>query len=227
MADINVQRKSGTPWWAWLLGLLLLALLAWLLWGLLDNDEEPEVVEPVPAAVPVVPVVPVDTAVGVTGAVPPVVETYLATCAAPAADAPDMGREHQFTIGCFRDLRAAIDTVMRAGQVTGVDVDQRLSAFQTAVQNLEQSQPTSTEHAGMIRNAAQAASALMQGMLTTGYGGQPEVTTAVGDVEQAINGIQASTPVLEQRDSVRNFFREAGEALRLMAQRAPATGAPA
>ncbi len=38
MATIPVERKSGTPWWLWLLGLLLLSLLIWFFF--LRNDDE-------------------------------------------------------------------------------------------------------------------------------------------------------------------------------------------
>ncbi len=40
MADIPVEKKSGTPWWLWLLGLLVLAALIWLLIGLFNDDED-------------------------------------------------------------------------------------------------------------------------------------------------------------------------------------------
>lgn len=229
MADIDVQRRSGPAWWAWLLGLLVLALLAWLLLGLLDDDDEVEGVEAVPAAAPVAPVVPADTGAGAAaGAVPAAVQGFLSTCTgATGGEPPEMGREHQFTVTCFRELRAAIDTVMVRRQVSGVDVTSRLSDYQTAVQRLEQSQASSTEHAGFTRDAANAASALLQGMLTTGYGGQQEVTIAVGEAERAANAIQPGADMLAQREAVRTFFREAGEALRLMAGRSATAAAPA
>lgn len=229
MADIDVQRRSGPAWWAWLLGLLALALLAWLLLGLLDDDDDDEVegVEAVPAAAPMVPAD--GTGAGAAaGDVPAAVQGYLSTCTgATGGEPPEMGREHQFTVTCFRELRAAIDTVMVRGQVSGVDVTSRLSDYQAAVQRLEKSQASSTEHAGLARDAANAASALLQGMLTTGYGGQQEVTIAVGEAEGAANAIQPGADMLAQREAVRTFFREAGEALRLMAERSATAAAPA
>ncbi len=38
MATIPVEKKTGTPWWLWLLGLLLLILLIWFFF--LRNDDE-------------------------------------------------------------------------------------------------------------------------------------------------------------------------------------------
>jgi hypothetical protein len=52
MADIDVERKSGTAWIWWILGLIVLALLAWWLFA---GDDEPEVagvVEPAPVVAP-------------------------------------------------------------------------------------------------------------------------------------------------------------------------------
>ena len=40
MAKIPVEKRSGTPWWLWLLGLLLLAGLIWLLIGLFNDDAD-------------------------------------------------------------------------------------------------------------------------------------------------------------------------------------------
>ena len=35
--EIPVRRRSGVPWWAWLIGLALLALLAWALLNNMGN----------------------------------------------------------------------------------------------------------------------------------------------------------------------------------------------
>lgn len=40
MANIPVEKRSGTPWWLWLLGLVLIAGLVWLALELFD--EEPD-----------------------------------------------------------------------------------------------------------------------------------------------------------------------------------------
>ena len=65
MANIPVERKSGTPWWLWLLGLLLLlALIFFLINAFDDEDDDVAVVDdPVETVDPVV--------------VPPVEETAL------------------------------------------------------------------------------------------------------------------------------------------------------
>lgn len=50
MADINIERKTGSSWLWWVLGLLLLALIIWLLAA--GGEEEMEVVETEPIVTP-------------------------------------------------------------------------------------------------------------------------------------------------------------------------------
>ena len=45
MAEIPVEKKSGVPWWVWL---LLALLVAALLWWMLDDDDAPEQVAAAP-----------------------------------------------------------------------------------------------------------------------------------------------------------------------------------
>lgn len=47
MANIPVERTSGTPWWLLLLGVLLLGLLLWFLIGAFSSDDEVAVVDEV------------------------------------------------------------------------------------------------------------------------------------------------------------------------------------
>jgi hypothetical protein len=38
MAEIPVERKSGAPWWLWLIGLLLIIAVLWFWLGRADRD---------------------------------------------------------------------------------------------------------------------------------------------------------------------------------------------
>ena len=44
MANIPVERTTGTPWWLWLLGLLLLLALIFFLINAFDDDDDVDVV---------------------------------------------------------------------------------------------------------------------------------------------------------------------------------------
>ena len=59
MAEIPVEKKSGIPWWGWLLALLALIAVAAILWLSLADDDDPDTTEVV---VPVVSEAPGDGA---------------------------------------------------------------------------------------------------------------------------------------------------------------------
>lgn len=221
MADIDVERRSGSKWWLWLLGLLLLALLAWALLELLDDDE-PEVaavVDPAPVA-PVAPVVdPVAPAV-----TPAAVSTYISQCTEiQGADPADMGAEHQFTVNCLQQLREAMAAMIAGQPVPNTDVSGQLDRYTGAVQVLQDSPVESTQHANLTRAAAERAAEVISGIQTAWFSTDSPVQGAASAVQQAAQGIEPTTPMLEQRESVRGFFRDAGNALRLMGERG---GAP-
>lgn len=219
MADIDIERRSGSKWWLWLLGLLLLALLAWALIEWLDDDEAEvaAVVDPAPVA-PVAPVV--DPAAAAPAAMPAAISTYLSQCTEiQGAEPADMGMEHQFTVNCLQQLRVALSSMIAGQQVPNTDVSGQLDRYSSAVQQLQASEPSSTQHANLTRAAAERAAEVIQGMQSAWYGSDSPVQGAASAVQQAAQGIQPTTPMLEQRDSVRNFFRDAGNALRLMAER--------
>lgn len=219
MADIDIERKSSNSWLWWLLGLLALALIIWLVAEMLDDDEpETAIVDPVaaPAVIDPVtpPVVPATLPAGLTA--------YMSQCTdAQGAPTEDMGLEHQFTINCLQQLREAMNGMITGQQVANTDVSTQFDAYTSTVQQLQASDPAATTHANLTRDAATTASEVIQAMQTAWYGANTQAQTAVGEVRQAAQGIQPGTQMLEQRDSVRAFFREAGEALQMMA------GAPA
>jgi len=38
MAEIPVEKKSGSLWWMWLVGLLVLLVVIWFVWQMFDRD---------------------------------------------------------------------------------------------------------------------------------------------------------------------------------------------
>lgn len=213
MADIDVERKGSSLWW-WLLGLLVLLVILWALWLALSDGDEPEVVEP---ATPVA-IAPAPVATG-TAALPPAVSTYLQQCTEElGAPEGDMGLEHQYTVNCLQQLGTGVSALIEQEQVANTDVSAAFERYNGAVQQLQASQPAATNHANLTRDAAGTATELMQAMQTAWYGANAQVQGAVSEAQQAAQGIQGTTPMLEQRESVRTFFREAGDALRAMAE---------
>ncbi len=92
MAQIPVQKKSGFPWWAWLLiGLVALALLLWLLFALLGDEEEAAVApEPTAAAVVAAPEPTEEPVPAVTPTVPAAAEQGTETTAGASGPITDL-----------------------------------------------------------------------------------------------------------------------------------------
>lgn len=217
MADIDVERK-GPSIWPWIIGLIVLALLIWLLAEWLGDDDELVVEEPVPTAVEPVP--PVITPAPPPEGIPTEVRSYLSDCTEEfGAPEGDLGLQHQFTVDCLRKLRAALNTVILLDTVGGVAVQQQLDDYTAAVQQLQASDPSALAHANLTRDAAMSAVTLLEGMQSFYFADEPAVSGAVAEARQAAQGIQGEVPMLEQRDSVHSFFREAGDALRTMSER--------
>lgn len=214
MADIDVERKKASIW-PWIIGLLVLALLIWALMEMFESDE-PEVVGTDPVAAPVV--MP-DAAAPMDTAMPPALSTYMADCTQEqGAPSQDMGMEHQYTVNCLQQLREALNSLITREQVADTNVSARFDEYTSTVQQLEGSDPSATTHAGLTREAATTAAEVIAAMEGAWFAGNQQVQSAASEVRSAAEGIQANVQMLEQRDSVRGFFREAGDAVRMMAQ---------
>lgn len=215
MADINVTRK-GPSIWPWIIGLLVLALLIWGLAEMLGDDDDnvdaitTDEVIPAPVAVE-------DPGLnGATLAVPPVVTEFAESCAVSTA-AADMGAEHRFTTDCVRQMTAALDGVIQRNNISGTDVDERLANFRQMADALEGSSPEATDHANMVRNVFMSASDLMSAVYQASYSSVQQMGPEVTQIRDAAQAIQGDTQLLNQQDAVTSFFREAGEAIRMMA----------
>lgn len=217
MADINVERK-GPSVWPWIIGLIVLALLIWLLTELFSDDADTAAVVTDPVATePMATTPPTDptmTAAAGMENLPAEVQTYLTSCTEQGGTpAGDMAAEHQFTVSCFEQLHAAMNAVSTTQATTRADATAPLETMHSSVQQLQASDPSATNHSNLTRDAATSAANAFQAI----RGG------TAGTVQQSAEGIQADTQLLQQRDAVHNFFREAGNELRSLAAAGGAT----
>ncbi|HEV2148041.1 MAG TPA: hypothetical protein VGR37_11615 [Longimicrobiaceae bacterium] len=211
MADIDIERKSGGSIWPWLLGLLALLLIGWLLWEMFDDDEA-EVLEPAAAVVEPAPEPGVAPVAAGAAVVPPAVEQYMTTCA--PRDAASMSMDHQYTSDCIQRLVASVDAVLQNPEMTGVNVQAQLQDARQAAERLVQTPETSTEHAGMVRNAFTSVATLINAIQDQRF---PALDAQAGQLEQTAQSVQPGQQLLNQRDAVQNFFRQAGDVLQRMA----------
>lgn len=216
MADINIERK-GPGIWPWIIGLVVLALLIWALVELFGGDDE-NVLE-TDGAVSTVAPEPMAPAGDQGGATPEAVTAFVQQCAGQAdAGQQQMGAQHRFTVDCFRQLRDGINSLVQREQVADTDVSARFEQYSSTVQELEQSDSTAATHSDLTRDAANTAVEVLHAIHMAWYQDDARIQTALEETRQAAEGISPNVPMLEQRESVRTFFREAGECLRMLAE---------
>lgn len=204
MADIDIERKSGAGWIWWLLGALVLALLIWAIIAAMDDDAD---VAGVGVDTVAAPVVGPDT--GFVGAGPAGLDQYMSTCA--DAPPPEMGRQHEYTAGCIRQLADVLGSTVQADTVGQVALQPLLEDVRAHADSVQESDWQSTDHANRVREAFTSVADLMEGI-------QRERQVAAEDqvqrVRQAAESVQPTRPLMEQDEAVRGFFREAGQAVR-------------
>lgn len=215
MAEIEIQKKERPPVWPWLLGLLVLALVIWAVVDFGTEDELPLAdveTEVIPGVVPL----PQEDG---QGQLPQEVQQFASECmTAPAQDQTDMGRQHEYTANCMQQLASGIEAVLERDQRQDEGVTRNLDALRTSVQQLQSSDASATQHANLTRAAAMRALDTIENARTLWYAARTDVDSAISEARTAAESITADTPLLEQRDEVHRFFREAGEALQAIAQ---------
>ena len=191
MAEINIEKK-GTPMWPWILGVLLLLVVGWIAIGAL-NDDEPVVEQ---AAVQQ------EGTAGTAGsAVPAAVQDYAAFANDPAE--PSVGRDHEYTAEGIRRLSAALETFVEQN-AADTETRNRFDRFRQAAERL-QKDPQSGAHAGTVRDVfTSAVDVFESGKIEAGD---------VSRLRQTATSISADQPLLEQTQTVKQFFSQSAEAL--------------
>ena len=215
MAEIEIQKKRGAPW-GWIIAIIVLALALWGIVEMMDDDDELDTVaDPAAMTVP---------AAGTAGsAMPQAVTTYESECV-QATNAPqtDMAAGHSYTVSCLQHIARSLESIIERDRLQETNVTPQLESYRNTVQQLETSDTTRETHANLTRQAALSAAELMEAARGAWRNDDAQLRTAVAETRQAAEALQANTALLEQRDQVRTFFREAGDALRGMATAQPA-----
>ena len=118
-----------------------------------------------------------------------------------------MGRDHAYTAEGIRKLDAALASLVE--QKRDSDARAPLDGFQDVAERI-QKDPTSTEHAGQVRDAFTRAVEVLASL---------DAAASTGQLRSIVESIDADRPLLEQRDQVQSFFREAGRVIQTTTKR--------
>lgn len=216
MADTNLERKERKgAIWPWIIGLLVLLLLAWLIFGAMNRDATEPVRTGTTTADTAFTTSPT-TATAETAGMSRELQQYMQTCHRAEGTEPNaMGREHEFSRNCF-DLLARSMSSMASARAADPQMEQQLDTVRNRVDAIRQSDPTSMEHSGQTREAAVAAAEALATMQRAFSGTDQQAQNAVGNARDAAQQLSPSEALLNQREALLRFFREAGNALQAM-----------
>lgn len=134
------------------------------------------------------------------------------TTTAETADASHMGIEHGYTSEGIQKLSAALNA-LADNSADDVNINQQRERFRQNADKIQQD-PQSLQHANTIRQTFVEASALMASIKERNYA---DSGADVDDVREAAEDIDGSTPTLDQKDKIKEFFSKAGDAIEAMA----------
>jgi hypothetical protein len=219
MAEIHIQKK-GAPIWPWIVGILLLVLIIWAVaaWWRTDTDA-PQTTRPPADRAPMAEQLPPRTTPG--DAVPAAVREYTAFGTQPGQIDAEKGLDHEYTATGLRRLVAALDEVVEQETVNQQPLEERLARIREQADRITKD-PHTLSHARMVREALTEAAMLIGDVRQRRAPDQPAVEQHVTAARTAAGSIDPDTPLLEQHDIVRRFFRESAEALHQLATTAVA-----
>lgn len=213
MADINVERKERGIW-PWLLGLLVLAFVIWLVMSMMRDDGTTRDSSPAfeePAAAPVAPAPAPEPA-----AAPAPVTSFLDDCTSPSADSgPDA--QNEFTARCLEHFADALSALADRDRISNEEITRQMGVLREEIATLRRGDPAATSLTESTRRAFLVAAALMESVRNAAYADAANLESEVAEVLRVAEGVRRDVPMLEQRDAVQEFFREAGDAIRTMA----------
>jgi hypothetical protein len=197
MADAEIDAERKRPWvWPWVI--LMVATIATVVIWKAAIDDRPDRDVAVD-----------DTFTGTAGAVRNPVDEYLefAGITDETGELPRMGLDHEYTAEGLRKLGAALERLVddrRDG-----DARANLERFRQAADSIQRD-PSSLRHADEVRGAFMRAVEIIEALDSAPSGIQ---------VRSAARSIDVDRALLDQRESVKNFFRESALAIRAASRR--------
>jgi hypothetical protein len=190
MAEIKIEKK--TPVWPWILLVLGLLVAAWFLFFRNDKDDLVETAD--------------KTALIDLPENNNIVTTYVTFI---NSDTNTMGLDHAFTSEALTKLTNAVDA---KATEAGYDVKAEIAKAKQLADEIT-ADPLVITHADKIRSAADVLSTALQNMQQAKY---PALSTEGADIKSAASAIDPQKLTLDQRDTVKSFFKKAADLLSKM-----------
>ncbi len=194
MTEIKIEKKQ--PIWPWILLVFGLLLAAWFFFLRNDNadnyTDEPTIAD--------------TTAMIDVHENNSIVVTYVTFI---NADTNTMGLDHAYTSEALTRLTDAVDAM--ATEV-GYEVKSDIARAKQLADEIKKD-PMATNHADKIRSAADIVSTALQNIQQAKY---PGLSAEAAEVKSAASAINPETSTLDQRDTVKSFFRKAADLLSKM-----------
>lgn len=211
MAEIKVEHKENNnkPIWPWIVGILLLLLVVWGLVEFFQTDEEEymatrEVVAPVETES-----APETMQMSERDAGP--VNNFV-SFVEEDEESPEMGLDHNYTSEGIERLSVALAALADENAPDDVEISQKKESMQQSADRIQQD-PESLQHANIIKETFMEATSLMESIQQHSF---PDRESEVEDVRSAAEELDVETPTLEQEEKVKDFFRNASDALQAM-----------
>ena len=207
MADIDIQQKRGGSPFPWIIGLVVLALIGWGLYEMSDRDEaELSTVGTQDEAA-------LSDGRPAVGAAQPTGGAGFLAWVRDSTEAGDgqTGDPHAYTREGMRRMVTALEGLVARDRAP--EIERQFEAVREQVRLIEQSEPTSTDHADRTREAFLAGTQVMEMLRQRPHLQQADLQQPVQAARQAAEAVRPNTPLLEQRAAVERFFQQMAEAI--------------
>lgn len=201
MAEINIEKK--TPKWPWIL--LILVIIGILIYMFASNDDGEKPREMADGTT---------AEAADTGQVAPNNPTVTAFVSFIKEDPDPMGLDHEFTSEALSRLTNASSAT--ADEI-GYDIQKDIDQVKTLSEKITRD-PFETTHANSIKEAAGILAGVLQNMQQSAF---PGLESEADEVENAVTAIETDVLTLEQKEEVKNFFRESADLLEKMNSSTP------
>lgn len=205
MAEIKIEKKS--PIWPWIL--LIAAILAVLIYlftldgnGEESNDRNGDRTEQT-----------TEESAETRQEAPnnSTVITYLRLI---KEDPDPMGLDHEFTNEALLKL---IDATRAMANEIGHDIQRDIEEVKTLTNKIT-SDPFETNHANAIKESAEILANVLKELQQKAF---PTLTSEANEVQNAVADIGLDVQTLEQKEEVKNFFRQSANLLKKMNNNSP------